>query len=91
METIDLTPSWYALLPAYVAVLQDGNEAGRTAVISELRRMAQAADQWNDQAPALVSLARKLSTLEGEVGNPALMLEILSDEARAAINGRADR
>lgn len=47
MQTIDLTPTWSALLPALLAVVKDGTEEGRTAAVSELRRMAQAADQLN--------------------------------------------
>lgn len=46
-QTIDITPTWSALLPALIAVARDGTEEGRRAALSELRRMAQAADQLN--------------------------------------------
>ena len=47
--------SWSALLPAMLAVLRDGDSAGRRIVAAELQRMAAAADIGNQ---ALVSLVR---------------------------------
>jgi len=48
MKTIDLTPTWSALLPAFLAVLESGTDAGKELVIAELARMARAADQFNE-------------------------------------------
>lgn len=47
MKTIDLTPTWSGLLPALIAVIQNGKPEGQRLAIEELRRMAQAADQLN--------------------------------------------
>lgn len=52
-ERIDMTPTWSALLPAFVAVLEDGTQEGRRIARLELQRMAQAADYWNEHAKAL--------------------------------------
>jgi 2-methylcitrate dehydratase PrpD len=41
---IDLTPTWAGVLPALLAVIENGSESGRAAALSELRRMAKAAD-----------------------------------------------
>lgn len=57
-EKIDITPRWADLLPLFVAVLQDGGEDGRAAVSSELRRMAAAADRWNETADQTVKTLR---------------------------------
>jgi hypothetical protein len=46
-RTVDLAPTWEALLPAFLAVLADGTEEGKRIAREELRRMAQAADFWN--------------------------------------------
>lgn len=42
--TIDLTPTWAAVLPVYLAAYADGNAKGRAAAIAELTRMAELAD-----------------------------------------------
>lgn len=47
-KTIDLTPTWSAILPAFLAVLENGTEKGKEAAREELKRMAQAADQFNE-------------------------------------------
>ena len=48
METIDLTPTWAAVLPALLAVIEDGTDEGRKMAREELARMAQAADKYNE-------------------------------------------
>lgn len=40
------------MLPAYFAVLEDGTAEGKRIAREELRRMAQAADYWNEHAKA---------------------------------------
>lgn len=54
METLDLTPKWSEILPALLAVSQDGTIHGKNAAAHEMRRMAQAADKWNDCAADMV-------------------------------------
>lgn len=53
-NTIDITPTWVGLAPAYFAVLQNGNAEGRKIAREELLRMAQAADKWNAHAKEVV-------------------------------------
>lgn len=50
METIDITPTWEAILPALIAVIRDGKPEGQALAIQELHRMAQAADLYNQNA-----------------------------------------
>lgn len=42
--TIDLTPTWSAILPALIAALCDGTPTGQDMARRELANMAQAAD-----------------------------------------------
>jgi len=44
--TIDLTPSWSALLPLYLAAIKDGSDIAADAAQSELTRMARLADAY---------------------------------------------
>jgi hypothetical protein len=44
--------TWTALVPAFVAVLENGTPEGRRMAREELIRMARAADLWNAHAPA---------------------------------------
>lgn len=68
LKTIDLTPTWGALLPALVAVSSDGTEEGRRSAHLELRRMAYAADRWNEIVPQLVAaLNLVLNNLNNEL------------------------
>ena len=50
MTTIDLTPTWAAILPALLAVIKDGTPEGQRMAAEELHRMAEAADRWNTHA-----------------------------------------
>lgn len=45
--TIDLTPTWEAILPILLAALEDGTDAGKKIAREELTRMAKAADAFN--------------------------------------------
>jgi hypothetical protein len=54
-RTIDMTPTWTEILGIYLAVLQDGNEQGRSIARLEMRRMAEAADKWNSHARSIQS------------------------------------
>jgi hypothetical protein len=46
MKTIDLTPTWEGILPALLAIIQNGKTEGRAIALAELRRMAQLADAY---------------------------------------------
>ena len=46
VETIDLTPTWSALLPVMFEVLEHGTPKSRDEIRGELRRMAQIADLY---------------------------------------------
>ena len=45
-RTLDLTPSWASLVPAFVLVLDKGTQEGRDSIRAELARMAALADLW---------------------------------------------
>lgn len=47
MRTIDMTPTWVGILPALIAIIENGNEAGKRNAYEELRRMAEIADDYN--------------------------------------------
>lgn len=49
---VDLTPTWRGILPALIMVLENGSNEGRDLAKDELRRMAHAADQWNEHCNA---------------------------------------
>lgn len=44
MKTIDMTPTWESLLPAMLAVLENGSFDAKQDIRSELKKMAKAAD-----------------------------------------------
>lgn len=50
IKTLDLTPTWQGILPALMALLNDGGEEGRKGAIEELKSMAKAADQYRSVA-----------------------------------------
>lgn len=45
--TIDITPTWRAILPILLAAYKDGTETGQRLAFEELQRMAMAADAYN--------------------------------------------
>jgi len=52
METIDLTPSWAALMPVLLRLLEQDNlsKETRSMIHSELMSLAKFADQFYEQA-----------------------------------------
>ena len=46
IETIDLTPTWSGILPALLAVIQNGSVEGVKLAEVELRQMARLADLY---------------------------------------------
>ena len=45
-ETIDMTPTWEAILPIYLTVMRHGTYEGVKVATEELSRMARLADLW---------------------------------------------
>jgi len=45
--TIDLTPTWSAVLPILILALTNGTDEGRKMATEELKNMAKAADAYN--------------------------------------------
>lgn len=45
-QTIDITPTWSAILPLLLAAYEGGTFEGKHAAESELRRMAKLADAY---------------------------------------------
>lgn len=54
--TLDLTPTWAGILNGLVALIENGNAEGRRQATIELRRMAQAADKYNELTNAMQEL-----------------------------------
>lgn len=50
--TIDITPTWSALMPAFIAVLQNGKGDGPRIAAEELTRLAASVDAMNARARA---------------------------------------
>lgn len=48
--TIDITPTWKAVLPVFLIALQHGNAVGQRVAMEELRRMADFADRYVESA-----------------------------------------
>lgn len=44
--TIDITPSWEAVVPIFLALLEDGSEHGKETAKDGLMRMAKLADAY---------------------------------------------
>ena len=54
ISTVDVTPTWAGLLPALVQLAAHDDHKVRGDAWAELRRMAKAADHWNNAGPGLV-------------------------------------
>jgi len=50
MQTIDITPTWQAIMPALIMALQSGTEQGRAMARDELMALAKAVDEANKGA-----------------------------------------
>ena len=50
LGSIDITPTWLALMPAIIAVLQDGTPIGRQIATAQLIGLAKFADDYNAKA-----------------------------------------
>lgn len=51
-QTIDVTPTWAALMPALIAAVRDGTPEGQSIAIEELNKLAEAVDAQNARARA---------------------------------------
>jgi ribosome modulation factor len=56
VETIDMTPTWAAIVPVLLAAMEHGTDKGRDAARIELTRMAALADERNQFATRLAAL-----------------------------------
>jgi len=95
--TIDITPTWTGLMPAFIAVLEGGGETGKDMARQELFKLAQAVDHTNTDslrkaAPELLAaLEDCVIDLQNwaddheEPGEPFLETEDALKKARAAI------
>lgn len=54
-RTIDLTPTWSGMLPALLAIIEAGNDTGKTTARQELARMAKGADEAHRARESLKS------------------------------------
>lgn len=84
-RVIDVTPTWEGLVPAFLALIENGNAEGRATAVAELTRMAKAADKANayraqrDAESARAVAAEKLAgdrlasvvALQGRLGDPS--------------------
>jgi hypothetical protein len=50
METIDITPTWAAVMPILLAALEDGTDEGKRIARAELTRLAGVVDGMNAHA-----------------------------------------
>lgn len=66
--TIDMTPTWAAVLPILLAGLEKGTAQGRKMSREELARMAQAADQANAAWKAHGALLAAVEAIVEEAG-----------------------
>lgn len=65
--TIDATPTWAAMLPALLALVQDGSAQGNALARAEMLRMARVADQHVATAKAQADLGDvDIAGLHGE-------------------------
>ena len=52
MKTIDMTPKWVELLPAFIAMLESGTPESRGYAMRELSRALQALDEFIEREKA---------------------------------------
>lgn len=53
MKTIDVTPTWVALVPLFIHIAQHAETAtAKQDLAAELTKMAQEADRWNAHCKA---------------------------------------
>lgn len=56
MQTIDMTPTWAALMPILLAAVEDGTEEGKRIARAELTRLAHTVDAMNERAKGMQPL-----------------------------------
>ena len=54
-ETVDLTPTWRGILPALLAIYENGD---RRTAIDELTKMANLADRYNEMVSKVEYVSR---------------------------------
>lgn len=60
MKTIDITPTWENLVPAFLALIENGDAKGRETAIAEITRMAKVADMHVAASKAAEAAASNL-------------------------------
>jgi len=48
-KLIDITPTWSAILPLLIIAIENGNDEGKRAARTELKRMAELADAYVEE------------------------------------------
>lgn len=82
-RTLDLTPTWAGLVPAFLLVLDKGNREGRAAIESELARMAALADLWASHVKA------NASPVKDAAQGARLCLAVYTPDALKTAKGKA--
>lgn len=80
INTLNITPTWAGILPAYMAVLENGNAEGRKIARAEMLRMARLADLGNEACRALRAL-----NAEGALDHSPTGTDELEAAKRAAL------
>lgn len=62
-KTINITPSWQGLVPAFLALIEDGTAEGRNFAVSEIARMAKVADLKVQAMQAIEAAQGKFTVL----------------------------
>jgi hypothetical protein len=68
-ETLDLTPTWQGLMPAFKTVMEAGTPEGKKVCWAEMQKMARAADYGVNAMKAMVAMKARI---EGEWDRPEL-------------------
>jgi hypothetical protein len=87
MQTIDITPTWEGILPALLAVIENGNFEGKKIALEEITRMAQLADLYvehNAEIERLTKLENSVRSLYGVI--PCKMNEDWKESAKQFVS-----
>jgi hypothetical protein len=77
VRTIDITPTWSGVLPLLVELATNATTVeARKDAEAELRKMARAADLWNNR----VAVAEKLLAIAEERGETSGVIETLRQQ-----------
>jgi hypothetical protein len=74
--TIDLTPTWFGILPTLIAVIENGKPEGRKEAIVQLQKLAAYADDCNSRRKELASRRKELASTKTSSHHAVLILNI---------------